>query len=795
MTSHWEINVFGVRHLSPSGAWHLRRYLDRLEPDLVMVEGLHDAIELTGDLVNTGTKPPVAILAYTDSLPVRTLVYPLAIYSPEYQAVLWAHENRKPLEFIDLPSDAFLGLQEVEMEFAERMAKELAEELAEGVRAENKPEKDAPVRPEDGLLVGSESDTDSGSGTVYERLAAISGETSYDAYWERRFEHNLNEDAYRLAANELGASLRGLDSEPLRRRAENLVREAFMRRQIERALARGIRPEKIVAIVGAYHAPVLNGSHLAMSDKEFASLPRRASKLTLMPYSYFRLSTQSGYGAGNLAPAYFELLWETLQSDTLDALGVRYLSSVARNYRELGTYRSTAEVIEGVRLAQTLSALKEGYHPTLEDLHDAAIALLGHGERSNIAESLMRVDVGTAIGQLPKGVSRTSIQEDFSRLIDRLKLEKYRTAIKQELSIDLRENRQAKTQASAFLDLDRSSFFHRLRILGVLFAEHVPVRQDSATWAERWNLQWSPESEITLVESVLLGETIELACGYRFKQLIEAAPTIDAAALLVSDACKCNLMESMEQAREKLQHLASETSALGHIAAAAFELMQVVRYGDVRRFDTQPLVPLIEALFVQGCLALHDAANCDATAAKELLQSIDQMNRVSSEFHDRIDESLWNRKLQALSDADDRNPVLSGYACALLLERGSMGNEALVREVSRRLSPGISADLGAGWFEGLAKRNRYGLIARQVLWDTLDCYVATLDDEQFKRSLVFLRRAFGEFSPNEKRNIAENLAEVWGVHGEDVKESLDGPLTQLEEQALEDLNDFDFGDI
>jgi hypothetical protein len=334
-----------------------------------------------------------------------------------------------------------------------------------------------------------------------------------------------------------------------------------------------------------------------------------------------------------------------------------------------------------------------------------------------------------------------------------------------------------------------------LRILGVLFAEHVPVRQDSATWAERWNLQWSPESEITLVESVLLGETIELACGYRFKQLIEAAPTIDAAALLVSDACKCNLMESMEQAREKLQHLASETSALGHIAAAAFELMQVVRYGDVRRFDTQPLVPLIEALFVQGCLALHEAANCDATAAKELLQSIDQMNRVSLEFHDRIDESLWNRKLQALSDADDRNPVLSGYACALLLERGSMGNEALVREVSRRLSPGISADLGAGWFEGLAKRNRYGLIARQVLWDTLDCYVATLDDEQFKRSLVFLRRAFGEFSPNEKRNIAENLAEVWGVHGEDVKESLDGPLTQQEEQALEDLNDFDFGDI
>ncbi len=42
--------------------------------------------ELTRHLVKKGTKPPVAILAYTDSLPVRTLVYPLAVYSPEFQA-------------------------------------------------------------------------------------------------------------------------------------------------------------------------------------------------------------------------------------------------------------------------------------------------------------------------------------------------------------------------------------------------------------------------------------------------------------------------------------------------------------------------------------------------------------------------------------------------------------------------------------------------------------------------------------------------------------------------------------
>jgi hypothetical protein len=207
------------------------------------------------------------------------------------------------------------------------------------------------------------------------------------------------------------------------------------------------------------------------------------------------------------------------------------------------------------------------------------------------------------------------------------------------------------------------------------------------------------------------------------------------------------------------------------------------------------LVPLIEELFVQGVLALHEAANCDAAAAKEMTVAIDQMNRVALEFHDRLDEDLWRKKLQLLSDSDDRNPLLSGLACAILLERGWMNNESLAREVSRRLSPGISADLGAGWFEGLAGRNRYALIARQVLWEQLAEYIASLDDEQFRRSLVFLRRAFGSFSPQEKRNIAENLANVWGVSNDQVTESLDGPLTVAEQQVIDDLNEFDFGDV
>src|SRR5689334_25336930 len=120
MSNPWRINVFGVRHLSPAGAWHLRRYLDDVKPDLVLIEGLADATELIPQVTREGTRPPIALLAYTDSLPVRTLIYPLARYSPEFQAMCWATERDAKVEFIDLPSDVFLALQDIEQELLDK---------------------------------------------------------------------------------------------------------------------------------------------------------------------------------------------------------------------------------------------------------------------------------------------------------------------------------------------------------------------------------------------------------------------------------------------------------------------------------------------------------------------------------------------------------------------------------------------------------------------------------------------------------------------------------------------------
>ena len=119
----------------------------------------------------------------------------------------------------------------------------------------------------------------------------------------------------------------------------------------------------------------------------------------------------------------------------------------------------------------------------------------------------------------------------------------------------------------------------------------------------------------------------------------------------------------------------------------------------------------------------------------------------------------------------------------------------LSEEMKRRLSYGIPADLGAAWFEGLALKNKYALISRLSIWEQLSDYIDTLNDEEFKKALVFLRRAFCYFTASERNNIAENLGEIWQFNTQQVSEVLNDTLTEIEQDTLQQLDEFDFGDI
>lgn len=742
------MKTFGIRHFSPAGAYFVRQFLDKVKPDLVLIEGPADFDFLIDDIVSKKLVPPFAIMAYTKEAPIDTILYPFAEYSPEYQAILWARENNKECRFFDLESDIMLGFERTD------------DDTKDEETISKEPEK-------------NKSDVD------------------MEGFWERNLEQSENMDAYRAGSALFGESLRKDTRSDDKSFARDIIRESFMKRKINEYIEKGFDSEKIVAITGAFHTSAIENLEGAMSDKEYNGLVRRESNITLMPYSYYRLSKRTGYGAGNAAPAYYELLWQGFLRGDITLHERKYLSSLAKYMREHGGIVSSAQVIEATRLARELAVIRGGSVPTLEDLKDASITCMGGGSFGEMAIGFAETDIGKKIGSVPQDAMQTSIQSDFTTKLKQLKLEKYKELVATPLQLDLRENLRVKSEESAFLDLNRSFFLYRLVVLGIDFAKIKKSNQDNATWAENWILQWTPEAEIQIVESVLKGDTIVDAVAFVLGEKLSEATKISEIADVIEDAFNCGLPKIVEGAKRSLDEMANGTIAMCDIADTVSKLSNMISFGDIRKLDREPLVPIVKRLCIRASLMLVGESACDDIAAATLADDIQKIHSVFM-MQDFLDESFWFDKLIELSNRDDLNTKISGLATAILLDAGKIDELTLRMEVSRRLSMGMPAELGANWFAGLSMRNHYALIGRLTLWESLSEYLDTLDEEEFRRSVVFLRRAFVEYSAKEKDMIAENLGEIWGFNAQAVSEIINSEIKEVDTDILED---FDFGDF
>ena len=193
-----------------------------MRPKVVLIEGLSDTDELVPHITGKGRNRrsrswPTRIRAGAD------VVYPLARYSPNIRRSSGPRRTTRGSSSSTCLPTFSSRFQDVEQRAASELRRRGAE--AEPSRRRQGEPPRAELEPRDTERRGS---------SIYERIADSSGEPDYETYWERRFEHNTSDHSYRLAATQLGQALRELEEDRPRWRAENLVREAFMRRRIER---------------------------------------------------------------------------------------------------------------------------------------------------------------------------------------------------------------------------------------------------------------------------------------------------------------------------------------------------------------------------------------------------------------------------------------------------------------------------------------------------------------------------------------------------------------------------------
>ena len=744
------VSYFGIRHLSPVCAYFLREFLTREKPGVVLIEGPSDLSELMEGMLSPEAKMPAAILAYTKETPIQTVLYPFAEFSPEYQAVLWAKENGAKARFCDLPSGAALYHYQ-------------KSSTAIGVSPEP---------------------------SVYEQIEKITG-VPHDSFWEYTFEQCQCLDVFMQAIYQYGKLLREFTEEKRPEEAEyEALRESYMRRVIAEAIEE-FPDQNIVVVTGAFHTDAVQQSYTDEDRQHTENLSMMEGKATLMPYSYYRLSEHSGYGAGAKSPCYFEMLWRSRRKGMIENAGTEYLTRLAEYQRKHGYAASSAQVIEALRLARELAKLHGGKAPALTDLRDAAVTCLGEGYFSQISIAVADTEIGTKIGEMPESTVCTSVQEDFNHLLKQLKLEKYRSATAQELELDLRENLRVKSEEAAFLDLHRSFFLHRLFVLEIGFAQTITRKQDNATWAEKWSLRWTPEAEIRIVEASLKGDTIEEAAVATLGDKLLAAETVKETTQILAISLKAGLIGCVREAIAAVQRQAASDEAIRDIGSAIGDLSMIVRYGNIRRIDTAQIEPLLSRLFLKFCLNLSGETVCDAQAAREILPALETVWDVVN-IHPFLDRERLVSAFLELADYDMANPLLSGFACGALTERGDMGQEMLYELMARHLSQGMPAADGAAWFEGFAERNHRALISRLGIWEKLAEYVAELDEEEFKATVLCLRRTFSTFTSAEKQDIAENICEVLGLSGTGGEMFVTATLSEQEQKSIEELDDFDF---
>ena len=231
-------------------------------------------------------------------------------------------------------------------------------------------------------------------------LAEAAGYSDSERWWEHMIEERQDSSELFEAIAEAMTALRAeVDAtsprDTLDREREQL-REAHMRKNLRKAIKDGY--ENIAVVCGAWHTPALANMPTKKHDAEILKGMKRIKiDSTFTPWTHSRLTMRSGYGAGIWSPGWYQHRW---QSET-DDLPISWLTKVAQLLRGEDLDASPAQVIDAVRLADTLAAIRERSMPSLEEFNEAALSVFCFGNPAPLNIIHDKLIVGETMGEIP----------------------------------------------------------------------------------------------------------------------------------------------------------------------------------------------------------------------------------------------------------------------------------------------------------------------------------------------------------------------------------------------------------
>ena len=467
--------------------------------------------------------------------------------------------------------------------------------------------------------------------------------------------------------------------------------------------------------------------------------------LTWMPWTYGRLAYASGYGAGIRSPGWYDHLFASAGQPV-----ERWLARAAAVLRDEGVPASSAHVIESVRLAEALAALRGRPLAGLEEVTEAARAVLCEGSDLLIALIQRRLVVGDQLGAVPAATPMVPLQRDLHDQQRSLRLRP--EAAPRDLDLDLRKP----------TDLARSRLLHRLALLAVRWGTPQQGRTGNiGTFRESWQLTWRPELDLALIEASIWGSTVAAAATQRARSRWPPRPRLDELTALAERCLLADLGDALSAVLAAVRARAALDADVTHLMAALPALVRAARYGDVRGTDPARLAEVATDMITRICAGLPAALlSLDETAARAMRDRIDAVHSATGLLADAGSRARWldtlARLAACLSPADLR---AADQAAA---RRGPGQPDDAAARMSRELSAAAPAAAAAGWAEGFLAGSGLLLVHDDKLLSLADGWLAGLSADAFAAVLPALRRTFGEFAPPERRAIGQKAARLDG---------------------------------
>ncbi|MDF6044371.1 DUF5682 family protein [Streptomyces sp. JH14] len=716
--------LLGVRHHGPGSARAVRAALDAARPRAVLIEGPPEGDALLPLAADERMRPPVALLAHAVDDPGRAAFWPFAVFSPEWVAIRWALRHDVPVRFIDLPAAHSLAMTDsppADTDHGDRGRGQAGDDAS------------APVV----------------AASAVDPIAVLAEAAGYDdpeRWWEDVVEHRTPDGqvadprAPFAALGEAMTALREVYGDGGHPR--DTVREAYMRIQLR--AARKEFGDDIAVVCGAWHVPALGARTTVTADRALLKgMPKVKTETTWVPWTHRRLARHSGYGAGIDSPGWYGHLF-----GAPDRPLERWMTKVAGLLRDEDRFVSSAHVIEAVRLARALAALRGRPLAGLSETTDAIRAVMCEGSDVPLALVRDRLVVGETLGEVPDSAPAVPLQRDLTRLQRTLRLKP--EALERELELDLRKD----------TDAARSRLLHRLRLLAVGWGEPAAGRGSTGTFRESWRLRWEPEQHVQVAEAGVWGTTVLTAATAKAEAEAVSATALAEVTALAERCLLAELPDALPVVMRALADRAALDADVGHLADALPALARTLRYGDVRSTDTAALGEVAAGLAERICVGLPPACTgLDTDGADGLRRQVDGVHAAIGLLAGTVPadgiRERWTAVLHKLAARDTVAGVIRGRAARLLLDEGRIEEDDAARLMGLALSPGTLPADAAAWIEGFVGGGGMLLVHDERLLGLVDAWLAGVPADTFTDVLPLLRRTFSSYEPGVRRTLGE----------------------------------------